>query len=127
MGLQCRKCGGAHLTIKCGKVNNNKRNNNYKNNNNNKYKSNKTNVKHRGKAKFTIRMSNLPNDLRLAEVNKLMLDWGDIGKININDKNRNNKSVFIDFYIKEEAEYFVEAFDKTPFGNYIINVELLKK
>ena len=123
MGLQCRKCGGAHLTIKCGKVNNNNKNKNNNNYNNN----NKINVKHRGKAKFTIRMSNLPNDLRLAEVNKLMLDWGDIGKININDKNRNNISVFIDFYLKEEAEYFVEAFDKTPFDNYIINVELLKK
>lgn len=117
-GLKCKKCGGQHLTIKCGK---NKKNNDtklYKNNNNKNYNN--------LKEKFCIKISNIPSDLTIKELYELVKEWGDIGRINFNN-NINYKCAFIDFYIKEEAEYFVRALDKTPFDNYIINVDLLAR
>ena len=120
MPLNCKKCGGQHLTIKCGKnktnYNNCNKNNNNKNNKNYRKPQNK----------YCVKLSNIPIDLTIKELNELMNEWGDIGKINFNS-NINYKSAFVDFYIKEEAEYFVQALDKTPFDNYIISVELLKK
>ena len=68
----------------------------------------------------------IPSDLTIKELHDFIKEWGSIGKINFNN-NINFKLKFIDFYIKEEAEYFVEALDKTPFDNYIINFKLLKK
>ena len=32
---------------------------------------------------------------------------------------------YVDFYNKNEAEYFIKALDSTPFGNMIIKVELM--
>ena len=130
MPLNCKKCGGPHLSIKCGKdkinsnKNNSNKNNSYKNNSN-RNNFNK-NYNKQQNTKYCIKISNIPTDLTIKELNELMNEWGDIGKINFNN-NINYKSAFVDFYIKEEAEYFVEALDKTPFDNYIISVELLKK
>tara|TARA_B100001121_G_scaffold194175_1_gene169671 strand:- start:1373 stop:1759 length:387 start_codon:yes stop_codon:yes gene_type:complete len=128
MPLKCKKCGGPHLTIKCGKNNNNSNKNSNANKNNNNNKNNYVNKNNNNKEqnKYCVRLSNIPNDLTIKELNELMIEWGHIGKINFNNSNR-YKSAFVDFYIKEEAEYFVKALDKTPFDNYIISVELLKK
>ena len=145
MPLNCKKCGGPHLTIKCGKDKNDSSRNNYNRNNSNRNNSNRNNYNRNDSSrnnsnrnnfnknhnrqqntKYCIRISNIPTDLTIKELNELMNEWGDIGKINFNN-NINYKSAFVDFYIKEEAEYFVEALDKTPFDNYIISVEFLKK
>lgn len=137
-GLNCKKCGGLHLTIKCGKnstssndnnkyKNNYKNNNNYSNNNYNKNKNNNNNFKRNTpRKKYCVKLTNIPDDLTIRELNDLMIEWGYIGKINFNNNTR-YKAAFVDFYIKEEAEYFVRALDKTPFDNYIISVELLDK
>lgn len=147
MPLQCKKCGGPHLTIKCGKNNSNRNNNmNYSSNNmnnssnsnsykntshrNNMNNSNRNNFNrnnfNRNREKFCVRMSNIPDDLTIRELSELLLEWGDVGKINFNN-NIKYKAAYIDFYIKEEAEYFVEALHKTPFDTFIIDVELLEK
>lgn len=116
--LQCKKCGGKHLTIKCGKNKyNNNRNNNRFNNNQNNYK------KH---PKFCVKISNIPNDLYEDELRQLLNGWGGVSKINFNNKSE-YYAAYIDFYNKEHAEYFVKALDKTPFDNRIIDVELLDK
>ena len=122
-GLNCKKCGGPHLTIKCGKNSTSSNDNNkYKNKNNynNNFKRNTP------KKKYCVKLTNIPDDLTIRELNELMIEWGHIGKINFNN-NTKYKAAFVDFYIKEEAEYFVRALDKTPFDNYIISVELLDK
>lgn len=139
MPLQCKKCGGPHLTIKCGKNNNQEQNNSYLNNsprrdsnrnnshrnNSNGNNSNRNNF-NRNKEKFCVRISNIPDDLTIRELNDLLLEWGYIGKINFNN-NIKYKAAYINFYIKEEAEYFVKALHKTPFDTFIIDVELLEK
>ena len=109
-GLKCKKCNGNHLTIKCGK---DKKPTNYK-------KSPTLNKK-----KLTcVRMTNIPDDLTINELQELLLEWGKIGKINFN-KSDYNKSVFIDFYNDYEAEHFVKAIDRTPFDNYILSVSII--
>lgn len=138
--LVCKKCGGNHLTIKCGKKKkqndskskiDNKSKDGYKSKIDNKSKINKfkTNTKYKeykGKRseKFTIKISNLPSDITIQELNELLLPWGHIGNINFGKSY--NIVCYIDFYNKEEAIYFVQALDRTPFDNLIINVELLK-
>ena len=113
--LICRKCKGNHLTIKCGKID---KTNNY----NKKYNS--YNKKTKFKNKYTIKIENLPNDITVSELNYLVKDWGNIGKINLNYSEI--RSAYIEFYDKEDAEWFVEALDKTPFDHQIINVILYK-
>lgn len=105
--LICKKCGGNHLTIKCTKYNNQKRKNFKK--------------KNIIKNQFCIKISNLPEDITIKELNDLIRPWGKIGNINFGKSI--NKTAYIDFYDKSEAEYFVKALDKTPFDNLIIDVE----
>ena len=116
--LQCKKCGGKHLTIKCGK--------NKYNNNNSKYNNNNNKFNDKRYKKFCVKMSNIPNDLYEFELRKLLKGWGEISKINFNNKVE-YYAAYIDFYNKDQAEYFVKALDKTPFDNRILDVELLKK
>ena len=117
--LVCKKCNGNHLTIKCGKEK--------------KVISEIVQIKHSPKLrqkefinkKLTcVKISNIPDDLTIDELNELMIEWGRIGKINFN-KVDYNKSAFIDFYNNYEAEHFVKALDKTPFDNYILDVSIL--
>lgn len=131
--MQCKKCGGKHLTIKCGKQSTNTFNDKKSYGNNNKSfdsKNDKSNSprnfrKHRGE-KYCVRISNIPQDLTIRELNDLMQEWGDIGKINFNNSVE-YKAAFVDFYIKEEAEYFVKALDRTNFDNLILCVEMLDR
>jgi hypothetical protein len=81
--------------------------------------------KHHGE-KFCVRISNIPQDLTIRELNDLMQEWGNIGKINFNNSVE-YKAAFVDFYIKDEAEYFVKALDRTNFDNLILSVEMLNK
>lgn len=138
--IQCRKCGGPHVTLKCGKdkqdlnvildnkfappKENNHYNNNHYNNNNNHHKHNYS--EHIDKRKIvTVRISNLPTDITVPELNNLVNEWGKIGRINLN--NYDNSTCYIDFYFKDEAEYFIKAIDKTQFENLILNVDIMAK
>ena len=139
--IKCRKCGGPHVTLKCGKDKQDleaildtkfaapiikKPENNYHNNNNynNHHKHNYS--EHIDKRKIvTVRISNLPSDITIPELNILVSEWGRIGRINLN--NYDNSTCYIDFYFKDEAEYFVKAIDKTSFENLILNVDVMDK
>jgi hypothetical protein len=137
--IKCRKCGGPHVTLKCGKETQNldtvlenkfkidNNNNNNHNNHNNNYNNHKThNMGQRiDKRKIVvIKISNLPNDITVPELNELVGEWGKIGRINIS--NYDNTTCYIDFYFEDEALYFIKAIDKTPFDNVILNVEIMK-
>jgi|SaaInlV_165m_DNA_1040744.scaffolds.fasta_scaffold50614_2 hypothetical protein len=120
----CKKCKGPHLTIKCGKQ---KKNENTLQTKNYKPKTGqhfKKSFNHIDKSKkVCVKMSNLPDDITLKELNDLLQEWGSIGRINF------GKSMFItayvDFYIPEEADYFVKALDRTPFGSLIMDVQVI--
>lgn len=138
MTLKCRHCGGAHLTFKCTKINKNvesknspNKNNNSKNNSNknsyNKNNSNKNSYNKNSynkksfvrKKKITVKMENLPDDVTIDELTILMKEWGQIGKINLNYSTY--KIAYIEFYNTEEAEWFVDAIDGTPFDHNILH------
>jgi hypothetical protein len=121
----CKKCNGPHLTIKCGKepkpiedvpiyIETRKP---YNYNDNKKSYSDKKKI-------MTVRLSNLPDDITVNELEKLIKPWGSIGRINIS--NFENKSGFIDFNFKNEADYFIEAIDRTPFDNLIVRAEYIE-
>ena len=115
--VTCRKCGGPHFTIKCGKekvvetpvvkevkplvresvpVRNQERPRQY------------------FKNTFRVKISDLPLDMTEEEMMELTCDWGHIVRINVINYEANSVA-FIDFGYEEEANYFVEALDKTPF------------
>lgn len=134
--IKCRKCGGPHVTLKCGKEKQDLNTvlNNYDTNNKNNVRNNDNNYHNMkihdmsrriDKRKIVvIKISNLPEDITVNELNELVGEWGKIGRINISTYD--NTTCYIDFYFKDEAEYFIKAIDKTPFDNLILNVELMK-
>jgi RNA recognition motif-containing protein len=140
--IKCRKCGGPHVTLKCGKDkqdltviletqfppkesnHSNNHSNNHNNHNHNNHVHNHGHAIDKRKI-VTVRMSNLPDDITVPELNELVCQWGKIGRINISAYE--NKSGFIDFYYMDEAEYFIKALDKTPFDHLILNVEIMEK
>lgn len=119
--IKCRKCGGPHITIKCGKNDTTSpieiKNNYIKNSKDRDIKLDKRKI-------VTVRITNLPHDITTEELSDLIYEWGKIGRVNINNYNEST-SGFIDFYLKDEAEYFVKALDKTSFERMIIKVEIL--
>ena len=54
---------------------------------------------------------------------ELVTDWGNILKIRVNHYDNNNIA-YLDFRNKNEADYFIEALDRTPFDNMIISAIL---
>lgn len=83
--------------------------------------------RHKG-PKHVIRISNLPEDITVIELDQLVSEWGSIGNINIkkyNNYHGTSTNCYIDFYNKEEADYFVEALDKTPFVNMMLSVMIM--
>ncbi len=115
--IVCKKCGGPHLTIKCGKEPKVK-----------EVKEVETKIVPRvyldKKKIVSIRISNLPNDMTVEELEFLMKDWGHISRVNLN--NYENKTGFVDFYFADEAMYFIKAVDRTPFDSMIIRAELIE-
>lgn len=110
--IQCKKCGGPHITLKCGKTPKPI-----------EIKTKPVPTIYSDKQKyFTVRISNLPDDITVYELEKLMKPWGHINRVNLSSYE--NKCGFVDFYIKSEAEYFIQAIDRTPFDNLIIRAEL---
>lgn len=123
--LVCRKCGGSHLTIKCGKEkkkiildNDNKEKKQQKT-----FKNTNRITKHRNTKKINVKISNLPEDVTLKEMTELIQPWGSIDKINFSKGM--NFNCYVDFYYRDEAEYFVKALDKTPFEYNLISVMIL--
>ena len=130
----CRKCGGEHLTIKCGK---------------DKVEPPKelletpviekptviekpiiserrdySRPRNYDKSKLsTVKLSDLPLDTTEPELYELLQDWGHVIKIKVLSYNECNVA-YIDFIYNEEAKYFIEAINKTPFDRYIITAEL---
>jgi hypothetical protein len=138
--IKCKKCGGPHVTLKCGKekqdlniVLENKFTPKPNINNDNKNHDMHTHSMHTHSMSFRIdkrkivvvKISNLPNDITVPELNELVSEWGKIGRINIS--NYDNTTCYIDFYFEDEALYFIKAIDKTPFDNLILNVERVIK
>ena len=113
--IKCRKCGGPHVTLRCGKEPAVEP----------KVEVPKQRVYIDRRKIVTVKITNLPDDITVEELTELMNEWGSIGRINITTYE--SKSAFIDFHIKSEAEYFVKAIDKTPFDYNIIRAELLEK
>jgi hypothetical protein len=132
----CRKCGGPHFTIKCGKekkeepikiesdiksqeIETESKQNNQKEY---KYKEKKDNGERdnrpRGdrkyfKTTYRVKLSELPIDMTEEELMELTTDWGHIVRIKLLVYTE-NATAYIDFGYEDEAEYFVEALDKTP-------------
>ena len=78
----------------------------------------------KNRKKHVIKISNLPQDITVRELAQLVSVWGEIGNINVKSY-YDSVSSYIDFYNEEEATYFIEALDSTPFDNLIIKVELM--
>ena len=68
----------------------------------------------------TVLLTNLPEDISIPELQNLIDEWGNIKRINLK-----NVTAFILFNYKNEAKYFVEAIDKTPFDNLILTAKIL--
>ena len=151
MPVKCRKCGGDHFTNKCGKEkevskqNDSKKTdykqndykktdykqNDYKKNNsfdkkNKPFNKRRNNFNRRFGDKqdintFRVKIYNIPSDLTLQNLNKMMIGWGKIGNIRINKRGYNISAV-IDFYDKDAREYFIEAVNGTPVGFMLLQV-----
>jgi RNA recognition motif-containing protein len=131
--IKCRKCGGKHLTIKCGKDNSindqklnnyegDKKLNNYEGNKKfNNYEGDKKLNNYEGKKFNKVKISNLPYDITLEEMTELLENWGHIIKIYVKNFNENSFAI-IEFRYKDELDYFIKALNKTPFENLIIGV-----
>ena len=138
----CRKCGGEHLTIKCGKdvpvpiidkeivtpaeskpykPEINRNDFDRKDFDRKDYRQKPRNY---DKSKLsTVKLSDLPLDTTEPELYELLQDWGHIVKVKVLSYNECNVA-YIDFIYNEEAVYFIEAIDKTPFDRFIISAEL---
>jgi RNA recognition motif-containing protein len=140
--LVCRKCKGAHLTIKCGKetksvieppnndlrsVSHPKKDINFKSERferldrperPEKYERSERKPLHK------VKMSNLPIDINEEELNELLYDWGHVVRLRLLNY-ENNSTAYIEFKDKEPADYIVEALHKTPFEHIILDVERL--
>jgi hypothetical protein len=117
--IKCRKCNGPHLTIKCGREKKEivqeqlpeKRDYCEKRD----YVEKRDYTKKRFfKVTYRVKLSELPIDMTESELYKLTTDWGHIVKIKLLVYNESS-CAYIDFGYENEANYFVESIDKTPF------------
>jgi hypothetical protein len=139
----CRKCGGPHLTIKCGKESNSSKKSLEVSEE--ITKENLVEVKvqehkkvytdftpddrkvHRDrkpyfKTTYRVKLSGLPEDIDEEEMMHMTCDWGHIIRLKVLNYEENSVS-YIDFGYEEEADYFVEAIDKTPFEYLILTAQ----
>ena len=188
MPVICRKCGGEHLTIKCGKqeeknilndksdksdkstsynkydkydksnkstsynkydkstsynkydksasnynksdktdkyISNNKSDKSDKSIPNDKYIPNNKAIRRVNKPsyeKYSVLITNLPDDIQLINIQYMMMDWGKVGNINLKYSEDKGKMCYVDFYNKDHKDYFIKALDKTAVGFNIINI-----
>jgi hypothetical protein len=147
----CRKCGGPHFTIKCGKEKkeepvktdqaitplvedkqekpnkefnktskeNSNSNGEFKQRNRKDFHGDNKDFSQRGERKYfkvtyRVKLSELPTDMTEEELMELTTDWGHIVRIKLLVYEESS-TAYIDFGYEDEADYFVEAIDKTPF------------
>ena len=142
----CRKCNGPHFTIKCGKDKkeentevttlenksdskyNNKSDSKYNNKSDSKYNNNDFSDinKSKGarkpyfKTTYRVKISELPNNITEEEMMELTAEWGHIVRLKVLNYNESSTS-YVDFGYEDEANYFIQAIDKTPFDLLIIS------
>lgn len=144
--LVCRKCSGPHLTIKCGKDKKEpektqepviyqgrktytelkesyNKNNNIISHNEFVERDKKSNRQFR--STYRVKLSNLPIDMTEEEMMELTCNWGNIVKIKVLSYEESS-TAYIDFGYNDEANYFIEAIDKTPFDNLILTAILVE-
>jgi hypothetical protein len=135
----CRKCGGPHFTIKCGKSNTpNEVTPTLPNKENKPIAPQQELTKERHhesterferserrqyfKHTYRVKLADLPIDMTEQEMMELTCDWGHIAKIRVINYDDNSVS-YIDFGYEDEADYFVKALDRTPFDHFIITAQ----
>ena len=141
--LVCRKCGGPHITIKCGKdkeatINNTStstiENSAIKQTQIEKQKQTQTkynsdnfeNHKHERKrdkppkTTYRVKISDLPIDMTEVEMMELTANWGTIVKLRVINY-KESSTAYVDFGLEDQADYFIKAIDKTPFEFVLIN------
>jgi RNA recognition motif-containing protein len=134
--LICRKCGGNHLTIKCGKEikkedkyeKYEKKEDKYEKKDNKNYigKTFKTNENFKNfRKQYKIKMTSLPDDITEEELQELLYDWGHVLHINLK-RYKDSTLAYIEFKYEEEVDYLIKALDNTPFDHNIIHIEKLE-
>jgi hypothetical protein len=151
--IVCRKCKGPHLTIKCGKDNENKVETQIKiihaEGEKREYTRDKKDYKPGERREFTgekreftgekreftgerrefqkygkVKLGSLPNDITEEEILELLSDWGSVARLKVLNYPENSNA-YIDFRNEEQADYFVKAFDKTPCNYLLVTAERL--
>jgi hypothetical protein len=120
--IKCRKCNGPHLTIKCGRekkdslqeIPEKKDSLQDKHEKKDYVKKKDYGEKRFFKVTYRVKLSELPTDMTENELYRLTTDWGHIVKIKLLIYNESS-CAYIDFGYENEANYFVESIDKTPF------------
>jgi len=141
IALTCRKCGGPHLTIKCGKevisktkehvACNNEHSGLDKTQTINEHVKVYTDFEDKPrketerrkpyfKTTYRVKLSGLPEDIDEEEMMHMTCDWGHIVKLKVLNY-EDNSVAYIDFGYEEEATYFIEAVDKTPFEYLVLS------
>lgn len=125
--IKCRKCGGSHFTIKCGKepIQDNIIQVDIKETPKEKFRENKNrfssnNEKYYPKITYRVKLSELPKDMFEEEMLELVSEWGHIIKVKLINYDENSVA-YIDFGFEDEALYFIEAIDKTPFESLLLS------
>jgi hypothetical protein len=147
--IVCRKCGGPHFTMKCGKeetikpdekvnIHHEKGNIHHEKGNIHHEKGNihhkredyhykredtnyKNNFKKRG---YKVKMSNLPSNMLEEELLELLYDWGDLVRLKLLSY-AESSCAYIEFISEEQRTYLIEALHRTPFEHQMITVEKL--
>lgn len=132
--ITCRKCGGPHFTIKCGKnkpettvIVDNQQSQpvcetppSYHINKFEKQHENVRTNKYHSKITYRVKLSELPIDMTDEEMMELTCDWGHIVKLKVINYH-DNSVAYIDFGFEDESKYFIEAIDKTPFESLLLS------
>lgn len=148
----CRKCGGPHFTIKCGKTTvpeptvvpvvasapnivehtvdtlssketkSSAKSTLDKKSEERSERFERPERRQYFKQTYRVKLGDLPVDMSEQEMMELTSDWGHVAKIRV--INYEDASVsYIDFGYEDEADYFVKALDRTPFDHYIITAQ----
>ena len=119
----CRKCGGPHFTIKCGKekqVTIEQPEQKIDSPKVNEYVNKQRRDKYHSRVTYRVKLSELPRDMTEEELMELTAEWGHIVKIKVINYDENSVA-YIDFGFEDEAIYFIEAIDKTPFESLLLS------
>ena len=74
------------------------------------------------KSSYRVKLANLPLDMTEEEMMHMTCDWGHIVRLKV--LNYEDTSVaYIDFGYEDEAQYFIEAIDRTPFEMLLLSAE----